>query len=149
MLNSWCQKPTHYRHNVVGVKEIAVQQSLISLWKENWILWQWVVRYFPLFIFSRSIWYHYPISSWSSKTLFLNECGGCREMGPLRLFCTLMYCLVPKKVPYKLISQIKLFCCWVPLWIAITGVRYHSFAVTLLHWHHVSWHAVCLIYTFS
>ena len=78
-----CLKPPHNQQDSVEVKKIAAQQSQINLGKENCIALQGIASCLPIYIISRSIWDHYPISSWNSKTPILNVPADCQETGSL------------------------------------------------------------------
>ena len=84
--NIRCLKPPHNQQHLVEVKKIAAQQSQINLGKENCIALQGIASCLLIYIISRSIWDHYPISSWNSKTPFLNVPADCQETGALWLF---------------------------------------------------------------
>ena len=79
-------KPPHNQQHLVEVKKIAAQQSWINLGKENCIASQEIASCLPIYIISRSIWDHHPISSWNSKTPYLNVPADCQETGALWLF---------------------------------------------------------------
>ena len=65
---------------------MAAQQNQINLRNENGNPLEEIVSYLLSYIIPRSISDCCPISKWNSKTLFLNVCGCCQEMGALGLF---------------------------------------------------------------
>ena len=91
LLLYWCQKPPHYKRNLVAAKKdgcpTSWEKKLCSIARNGELL--------PFFILfpPRSIWFwdHCPIRSWISKTLFLNACWSCQKFGVLRLSGIVFY----------------------------------------------------------
>ena len=100
----WCQKPPHYRQNLVGVKKDGCSNKIKLAWENKTIVhckeW-WAANLFILCPGS------FESSAQSAYGSAIHSYWGCQER-VLRDFLHFGYCLVLKRVPNKLISSVEL-----------------------------------------